>query len=64
MEGWFMMILHSIIIALILYFIMLYGFKQSTIKAENRSVLIGAIVLVYMLVFGHNLPVKINKNIL
>lgn len=59
-----MMILHSIIIALILYFIMLYGFKQSTIKAENRSVLIGAIVLVYMLVFGHNLPVKINKNIL
>ena len=64
MDQWYMMIIHAILIALVLYVIMLYVLKQPAIKAQNRSVLIGALVLVYMLVFGHGLPVSINKNLL
>ena len=59
-----MMIIHAILIAIVLYGIMLYVLKQPATKAQNRSVLIGALVLVYMLVFGHGLPVSINKNLL
>ena len=59
-----MMIIHAIIIAIVLYVIMLYGLKQSAVKAQTRSVLIGALILAYMLMFGHGLPVSINKNLL
>lgn len=64
MDQWYMMIIHAILIAIVLYVIMLYVLKQPATKAQNRSVLIGALVLVYMLVFGHGLPVSINKNLL
>jgi hypothetical protein len=63
MENPKVMILHSLIIGLVLYFIMFYILKQEQIKAETRSILIGAIVLIYMTVFGHDLPNSINKNI-
>ena len=63
MESPKVMVLHSLIIGLVLYFIMFYIFKQDQVKAETRSVLIGAIVLIYMTVFGHDLPNYINKNI-
>lgn len=63
MESPKVMVLHSLIIGLILYFIMFYIFKQDQVKAETRSVLIGAIVLIYMTVYGHDLPNSINKNI-
>ena len=56
MEGHWMMLLHSIIIGLILYLIMLFGLKQSAQVAESRSLLIAAIALIYMLLFGHGLP--------
>jgi hypothetical protein len=42
---------------------MLFIFKQEQVKAETRSILIGAIILIYMTVFGHDLPNSINKNI-
>ena len=58
------MLLHSIIIGVILYLIMFIGLKQEPEKAEARSILLGAIILVYMLLFGHGLPTKINENIL
>jgi hypothetical protein len=63
MENPKVMILHSLIIGLVLYFIMFYILKQEQVKAETRSILIGAIVLIYMTVFGHDLPNSINKNI-
>ena len=63
MESHRVMILHSFIIGLILYFIMLFIFKQEQVKAETRSILMGAIILIYMTVFGHDLPNSINKNI-
>jgi hypothetical protein len=38
--------------------------KQPARSAEDRSVLLGAIVLVYMVLFGHGLPKRINRNIM
>ena len=64
MERGIMMVVHSIMIALLAYGVMVFGLKQSTIVAEDRSVLLGALLLVYMVMFGHGLPVKINKNIM
>lgn len=58
-----MMALHGLLIAIILYLIMVFLLKQRPSVAENRSVLIGALVVVYMVLFGHGLPGSINKNI-
>jgi hypothetical protein len=55
------MVLHSVIIGLALYVFMLYGLGQQTLVAENRSILIASCVLIYMILFGHGLPVKLNK---
>ena len=63
MERGLMMLLHSIIIGVFLYLVMIYLLKQSQVIAENRSVLIGAVVLIYMIVFGHGLPNRINRNL-
>jgi len=60
MERGLIMLLHSLLIAIIVYFGMVYGLNQSPIVAENRSVLIGAVVLIYMVLFGHGLPGRIN----
>ena len=57
------MLLHSAIIGLILYFIMVYLLGQKTIVAENRSILLASGVLIYMILFGHGLPVKLNKDL-
>jgi CDP-glucose 4,6-dehydratase len=35
----------------------------STLSPENRSILLAAFVLVYMILFGHGLPGSINKNL-
>ena len=43
---------------------MVFILKQSPKVAEDRSVLLGGIVLIYMVLFGHGLPNKINKNIM
>jgi hypothetical protein len=58
------MLLHSVIIGLILFVLMRFALGQSLAVAEDRSVLLGAVVLVYMVLFGHRLPGAINRNIL
>lgn len=58
-----MMLLHSLMIGIILYLVMVFGLGQSSAVAEDRSVLLGAVVLVYMVLFGHGLPDTVNKNI-
>lgn len=58
-----MMLLHSVIIGLVLYFVMIYVLKQRAAVAENRSILISAFILIYMILFGHGLPKSINKNL-
>ena len=59
-----MMLFHSVIIGIILYVIMRFGLKQENMVAEDRSILLAAIVLIYMILFGHGLPVSINRNII
>ena len=63
MEGGFMMFIHSAIFSVIIYVIMKFILKQPEIVSQNRSVLIGAFILIYMVLFGHNLPMNINRNI-
>lgn len=63
MERGLMMLLHAVIIGVVLYLLMLYVLKQRAIVAENRSILIAALVLVYMILFGHGLPTSVNKSL-
>ena len=60
MERGLIMVLHSVIIGIVLYLLMIYGLKQPQRMAENRSILIAAFVLIYMILFGHGLPRKIS----
>jgi|TARA_X000000950_G_scaffold285565_1_gene391871 ABC-type phosphate transport system permease subunit len=64
MERGLMMLLHAVLIGVLLYLLMVYLLKQSPKIAEDRSVLLGALVLAYMVLFGHGLPTKMNKNIM
>ena len=63
MERGLTMVLHSVLIGILLYFIMTIGFKQQANIAENRSILIASVVLIYMILFGHGLPNKLNRYI-
>ena len=56
-----MMLLHSVMIGIVLYVIMIFGLGQQQRVAENRSILIASVVLIYMILFGHGLPVQLNK---
>lgn len=57
------MVFHGLVIALVLYLVMVFLLKQNCAVAENRSILIGAVVVIYMILFGHKLPGALNKNI-
>ena len=59
-----MMLVHSFVIGVVLYFIMSFVLKQENMVAQDRSILIAAVVLIYMILFGHGLPGTINKNII
>lgn len=63
MENGRMMILHSAIIGFLLYLFMIFILGQKKIVAENRSILLAAVILMYMILFGHGLPTSINKNL-
>ena len=55
------MLLHSVIIGILLYLFMIFILKQTPDMAENRSILLAALSLVYMILFGHKLPTSINN---
>lgn len=56
MENGRQMLLHSVVIGAVLYLIMFYVLGQRQSVAENRSILIAAVALIYMILFGHRLP--------
>jgi len=58
-----MMLLHSVVIGILLYLFMIFILGQKQIVAENRSILLAALVLIYMILFGHRLPTSINKDL-
>ena len=62
MERGLIMLLHSILIGVFLYIFMIY-MGQNPVMAENRSILLSALILIYMILFGHGLPNSINKNL-
>ena len=64
MERGLMMMLHALMIGIILYLVMVFGLNQSAAVAEDRSVLLGALILTYMILFGHGLPGTVNKNLM
>jgi hypothetical protein len=57
------MLVHSVVIGIAVYAIMVFLLKQSPAVAENRSILIASAVLIYMIVFGHGLPVRMNPQL-
>jgi len=63
MENGRMMLLHSLVIGVLLYLFMFFILGQKQIVAENRSILLAAVILMYMILFGHGLPTSINKNL-
>jgi hypothetical protein len=63
MESGRMMLVHSLVIGVLLYLFMLFALGQKQAVAENRSILLGALVLIYMILFGHGLPTSINKSL-
>jgi hypothetical protein len=63
MENGRIMMLHSAIIGIFLYLFMIFILGQNPVVAENRSILLAALILMYMILFGHGLPTSINKNL-
>lgn len=63
MESGLTMLLHSVIIGVLLYIFMIYVLGQKPVVAENRTLLLCAFILIYMILFGHGLPRSTNKNL-
>ena len=63
MESGTTMIVHSALIGVLAYLAMRFLLKQTPRVAEDRSVVLFALVLLYMVIFGHGLPTKMNKNL-
>lgn len=63
MEKGRIMLLHSVIIGILVYLFMIFVLGQKQNVAENRSILLASVILIYMVLFGHGLPTSINKNL-
>ena len=59
-----MMVLYAIILTLILYFIMFYILKQSCSMATDRSIIVGAVILIYLICFGTGGMNSFNRNLM
>ncbi len=58
-----MMLLHAAMIGAVIYMMMRYILNQSELVAEDRSIVIAAFVLIYMVMFGHGMPNQLNRNL-
>jgi len=63
MERGTTMLTHAAVIGVVLYVIMVFGLKEQPEMAENRSILIAAAALIYMILYGHGMPTRMNMNI-
>jgi hypothetical protein len=50
------MLTHAAMLGAVAYLVMLYGLKQPAMMAENRSLILAAVALIYMINFGHKMP--------
>jgi TRAP-type C4-dicarboxylate transport system permease small subunit len=62
-ERGVVMLAHSAMIGIAIYLMMRYVFNQPALVAEDRSIVIGAFVLIYMVMFGHGMPAQMNRNL-
>jgi len=62
-ERGFMMLAHAAIIGAVIYMVMRFVLNQSALVAEDRSIVIAAFVLIYMVMFGHGMPNQLNRNL-
>lgn len=62
-ERGVVMLAHTAMIGIAIYLMMRYVFNQSALVAEDRSIVIGAFVLIYMVMFGHGMPGQMNRNL-
>ncbi|MAP67674.1 MAG: hypothetical protein CMF80_08260 [Candidatus Marinimicrobia bacterium] len=53
-------LLHGAVLTSVLYFVMKFLLKQSENVAVTRSLVIGLVATLYMLMFGHGAPTKLN----
>tara|TARA_Y100000816_G_C26070998_1_gene563358 strand:- start:567 stop:764 length:198 start_codon:yes stop_codon:yes gene_type:complete len=60
MESPLMHLAHAAVVTAILYLIMSRLLKQSENVAVTRSVVIGLLAALYMVVFGHGMPTRVN----
>lgn len=49
-------VLHAAVFTVVLYLGMVYVLKQNKEMAYSRSILLGSLSLVYMVMFGHSMP--------
>jgi hypothetical protein len=61
MESPLDMLFHGSVLGLVCFLLMKYMLKQPNTVSQSRSILIGALATIYMILFGHGLPTKINK---
>lgn len=57
------MLVHAAMIGAVIYIVMRFVLNQSALVAEDRSIVIAAIVLIYMVMFGHGMPNQLNRNL-
>jgi TRAP-type C4-dicarboxylate transport system permease small subunit len=62
-ERGLIMLAHSAMIGAVIYMVMRYVFNQAPLVAEDRSIVIAAFVLIYMVMFGHGMPNQLNRNL-
>ena len=62
-ERGFMMLAHAATIGAVIYMVMRFVLNQSALVAEDRSIVIAAFVLIYMVMFGHGMPNQLNRNL-
>jgi len=58
-----MMLAHAAMIGAVIYMVMRFVLNQSALVAEDRSIVIAAFVLIYMVMFGHGMPTQLNRNL-
>jgi hypothetical protein len=56
-------VLHAIIVGFGLYVLMIFVLGQNSEIALNRSILISSMILIYMIIFGHEYPTQLNPNL-
>jgi len=65
MESGFSHVIHTLVMSIVFYVILVYVLKQSRDSSIDKSILLGTILLMYMILFGHHLPTNgINPNII